>query len=62
MPEKRCLQWNYFEENIKSAFGNLREGSDFKDLTLVCEDSQQVEAHEVILAASSPSFKKLLGY
>ena len=29
-------------------------------MTLACDDGQQVEAHKVILAASSPFFKKLL--
>ena len=52
--------WNDFQENIKSAFGNLREDNDFADVTLACEDGQQVEAHKVILAASSPFFQKLL--
>ena len=61
MSEKLCLQWNDFQENIKSAFGNLREDNDFADVTLACEDGQQVEAHKVILAASSPFFQKLLG-
>ena len=31
------------------------------NVTLACEDGQQVEAHKVILAASSPFFQKLLG-
>jgi len=61
MSEKLCLQWNDFQENIKSAFENLREDKDFKDVSLVCEDGQQVEAHKVILASSSPFFQKLLG-
>ena len=61
MSEKLCLQWNDFQENIKTAFGNLREDNDFADVTLVSEDGQQVEAHKVILAASSPTFQKLLG-
>ena len=61
MSEKLCLQWNDFKDNIKSAFGNLREDNDFADVTLACEDGQQVEAHKVILAASSPFFQKLLG-
>ena len=61
MSEKLCLQWNDFQENIKSVFGNLREDNYFADVTLACEDGQQVEAHKVILAASSPFFKKLLG-
>ena len=61
MSEKLCLQWNDFQENIKGAFENMRENNDFADVTLVCEDGQQVEAHKVILAASSPFFQKLLG-
>ena len=61
MSEKLCLHWNDFHDNIKNAFGNLREEKDFKDVTLVCEDGQQVEAHRVVLASSSPFFQKLLG-
>ena len=58
MSEKLCLQWNDFQDNIKSAFGYLKEDNDFTDVTLACEDGQQVEAHKVILAASSPFFQK----
>ena len=61
MSEKLCLQWNDFQENIKSAFGNLRDDNNFTDVTLACEDGQQVESHKVILAASSPFFQKILG-
>ena len=60
MSEKLCLQWNDFEENVKTAFENLREDKRFTDVTLACEDGQQLEAHKVILAASSPFFQKLL--
>ena len=59
-PEKLCLQWNEFKQNISTSFGDLRGDKDFTDVTLACEDGQQVEAHKVILAASSPFFKKLL--
>ena len=61
MTEKLCLQWNDFQDNLKSAFGNLRDDPDFADVTLACEDGQQVEAHKIILAASSPFFQGLLG-
>ena len=61
MLERVALQWNDFQDNLKIAFGNLREDNDFADVTLACEDGQQVEAHKVILAASSPFFQKLLG-
>ena len=60
MAEKLRLQWNDFKDNVNSAFGNLREDKDFSDVTLACEDGQQVAAHKVILASSSPFFQRLL--
>ena len=60
MSEKLCLQWNDFKENFNSAFGRLRDDQDFSDVTLACEDGQQVEAHKGILAASSPFFQEVL--
>ena len=58
--EKLCLQWNDFKDNISSSFAELREDQDLTDVTLACEDGKQVEAHKVILAASSPFFKDVL--
>ena len=60
MSEKLCLQWNDFKDNVNCAFRSLREDADFADVTLACEDGKQVEAHKVILAASSPFFQNLL--
>ena len=58
--ERLCFQWNGFGENLSSAFGDLREDKDFADVTLVCEDGQQVEAHKLVLFASSPFFLNIL--
>merc|ERR1712129_594572 len=55
-----CLKWNDFQKNALSAFGTLRDDLEFADVTLACEDGQQVEAHKVILASSSPFFLSLL--
>ena len=60
MSEKLCLQWNDFKENVISSFESLREDQDFSDVTLACEDGQQIKAHRVILAGSSPFFENLL--
>ena len=60
MAEKLCLKWNDFQENTVDTFKSLRTESNFVDITLACEDGQQVEAHKVILAASSPFFQNLL--
>ena len=59
-PEKLCLQWNDFKENTSTAFQNMRGDRDLSDVTLACEDGQQLDAHKVILASSSPFFMDLL--
>ena len=58
--EKFCLRWNDFQDNVNNAFRELRKDSEFTDVTLVCEDGHQVNAHKVILSASSPFFQNLL--
>merc|ERR1719319_869135 len=60
MEDKLCLKWNAFQENAISAFGKLREDREFADVTLACEDGQQIEVHKVILASSSPFFLNIL--
>ena len=56
---KLCLNWNNFQDNLRSAFQDLRWDVDFADVTLACED-QSIKAHQVVLSACSPFFKKLL--
>jgi len=60
MSEKLCLKWSDFQANASTAFASLREGGDFADVTLACEDGEQVDAHKVILSASSTFFQNLL--
>ena len=58
--EKFSLKWNEFHENISVAFSNLREDTTFTDVTLVSEDGQHMDAHKIILTASSPFFMNIL--
>ena len=59
--EELCaVKWVEYEDNVRQAFSSLRGEKDFTDVTLACEDGQQVEAHRVILASSSPFFENLL--
>lgn len=53
------LKWTDFQENIAKSFKDLRNEDDFADVTLVCEDSQQILAHKLILSVSSPLFKSM---
>ena len=54
--QKICLNWGYFQNNLNASFGSLKVNKEFSDVTLVCGQGKQVEAHKVILAASSPFF------
>ena len=58
--QKLCLNWKNFQQNISTAFRDLRSDNDFADVTLACEDGHQVSAHKVILASSSPFFMNIL--
>merc|ERR1719222_657979 len=57
--EKLCLKWNDFQDIVKLSFAELRNDTDFTDVTLACED-QSINVHKVILSTCSPFFKKLL--
>jgi broad-like protein len=60
--ENFCLRWNEFESSISGAFRELREDSDFFDVTLATSDSgmRSLQAHKVILSACSNFFKQML--
>ena len=55
-----ALKWSDFSEHLIGSYRNATEDTEFCDVTLVCEDDQQMEAHKVILAAASPVFKSML--
>ena len=38
----------------------MRDDPDFSDVTLVCDDNQQIKAHRIILTACSPFFNTVL--
>ena len=61
--EKFCLRWDTYESNISSSFRELREDSEFFDVTLCCDNGIDiVQAHKVILAACSPFFRDILSH
>jgi hypothetical protein len=58
--EKFHLSRNDFHLSSASAFRELLKENYFADVTLACEDGQQVKAHKVILSSSSLFFKNIL--
>ena len=51
MAAKISLNWNNFEDTIRSTFGHLRDSAHFVDVTLASEDGQQ----QFLLCPAQPS-------
>ena len=58
--DKFILKWHEFQENMMDSVGSLMENNNFADVTLICEDGEEIKAHKIILASSSLFFEKLL--
>ena len=58
--DKFRLQWNDFQTNVSKSFNVLRKEEEFFDVTLVSDDEQHIQAHKLILSASSDFFKNIL--
>ena len=57
--ENYNICWDMFKVSASEAFQNLLKDTDFTDVTLVCEDGKQMQAHKVILSACSQFFKDI---
>ena len=47
-------------KGIENALRNLQKDKDYKDVTLVCEDSQHLEGQKATLASSSPFLQRYI--
>ena len=57
--DKFALKWKGFKENISCNFKTLRYDNNLANVTLVSEDNQYIEAHKVVLCASSQFFMNI---
>ena len=55
------LKQNNFGANCVSGFQELKNAGEFLDITLACGDDS-IQAHKLVLAASSPFFRKVLNH
>ena len=61
--ESLLLQWSDFQENLSTTVGNIRERTEFCDVTLACEDDNDdmpVAAHRIVLSSGSSFFDRIL--
>ena len=59
---KLSLVWEKFDQSVRDNLSRLRESTDFSDVTLVTRDQEgpSYPAHRLVLAASSPVFRRIL--
>ena len=55
-----CKKAPVASKGIENALRNLQKDKDYKDVTLVCEDSQHLEGQKVTLASSSPFLQRYI--
>ena len=49
-----------YQIKVSNSFNEFRANEEFCDVTLACDDDDQIEAHKVILSASSSFFRNIL--
>lgn len=54
--EEVCLKWSNFSSNITKNIDELWKDESLVDVT-ICSEGQCIQAHKVILSASSPLFR-----
>ena len=58
--EKFNLTWHTYSEHLQSMLHEMMVSSDLTDVTLVCDDKKNIQAHKVVLSACSPIFKHIV--
>lgn len=59
MESKFYLKWNNFSKIVSTQYELLRGAKSLTDVTFIC-DAKRIEAHKLVLFASSPYFKELI--
>ena len=54
------MQWAFFQSSHTTSFQDIRDDGELLDVTLVCDDGRQLEAHKVVLSANSSVFRQML--
>ena len=58
--DKFILSWNDFKSALSNSLNCLRNENSLYDVTLLTDDEVEVNAHKIVLSASSEFFKKIL--
>ena len=54
--EKLNINWQTYYDHLREMLHSMRQSDYLTDVTLVCDDKKQIEAHNTVLGASSGEF------
>jgi len=54
------VSWTTYADNFRQLMAELMGGTEFSDVTLVCDDKKEIQAHKFLLSTCSPVFKNIL--
>ena len=54
------LHWHTFSDHLREMLHQMKKSNEFTDVTLVCDDMRQFQAHKVVLSACSSVFKSII--
>ena len=54
------VSWTTYAENFRQLMAELMGGTEFSDVTLVCDDKKEIQAHKFVLSTCSSVFKNIL--
>ena len=58
--DRFSLTWKDYQNCTSNSFRGFIERQEFVDVTIACDDTNQIQAHKVILSACSDFFKNIL--
>ena len=60
MSDKFSLKWNDYQSNWRKSLNELREDTEFADVTLISDDKVNFSAHKILLSSCSNLMKFIL--
>ena len=58
--EEYNVKWDTFSDHLQDMLKDIITANELTDVTLVCDDKEQLQAHRIVLSASSVVFKSII--
>ena len=61
MHQEKCnLNWQTYSDHLREMMNEMMKSNELTDVTLVCDDKIQFNAHRVVVSACSSVFKSII--